>query len=457
MVSARRARLLAYCALVLCNFGGSGAENVQKRELSDAADNPSEYQLRGSKQYQSAWNVASALAAHHRHKKLVRGRSAGEAVVGTPKGNPMKIYAYPGKFKEQNLESFWTAAILDAAKRSKRWTTDASEAEVFLLGTEYACQLDWPAYTNDPPEANYKYGNKVDCPKQRNERLRAYLKHDAKQLHCDAPDAKQKQRVHIVFDMMGYTVVPEDMKQCKVPIIFAAPSFDFLYHRRNVDLGWPAPALISFDNPPRDVDCSTPPKYRVVFKGTLDAAVRKTLATLHNGKDVIVKLTEQKDNCHSAADVQKHLHKSRHAEVTSLHTCGSGEYKELLTNSAFGLVLRGDNLYSYRFLEVLSSGAIPVIFSDHWLLPFYEAVDYSKFAVVVREKDAENLLTILGKYSEDDVCNMRKAAKRAYRDHFANFDVKLETAVQVLERRKQGNTFPPPLDWEVECRKCDCC
>ena len=44
--------------------------------------------------------------------------------------------------------------------------------------------------------------------------------------------------------------------------------------------------------------------------------------------------------------------------------CGSGEYSELLSNTDFGLVIRGDNLYSYRFLEVLSAGVIPVIFSD---------------------------------------------------------------------------------------------
>ena len=30
---------------------------------------------------------------------------------------------------------------------------------------------------------------------------------------------------------------------------------------------------------------------------------------------------------------------------------------------------------------------MPVILSDNWVLPFYEAIDYAKFALVVRERD----------------------------------------------------------------------
>eukprot|EP00937_MAST-01D_sp_MAST-1D-sp2_P000658 g658.t1 len=373
---------------------------------------------------------------------------------------PMKLFVYPPRFKEEGVESYWSEAVLKAAQASPRYTTDASEADVFLLGSEYACQLDWPAYTNDPPDANYKIGDKQMCPKERNERLEAYLKQHATHLECAAPTAAQRKQLHLVFDMMGYTVVPDYERKCKQPIAFAAPSFDYMYARVGMDLSWPAPPLTSFDDGAQaEISCAQAPKYRVVFKGTLDAAVRKALKRHHNGKDVIIKLTEQKDNCHSAAAVAKHVDSAKESTnyITQLNKCGTGEYRELLTNTAFGLVLRGDNLYSYRFLEVLSAGAIPVIFSDRWLLPFYEAVDYSKFAVVLREKQAPELLAILGKYSDADVCRMRRAARKAYRAYFSSFDTKLETAMRVFERRKRHNTLPPPIDWNHECRKCDCC
>jgi hypothetical protein len=37
-------------------------------------------------------------------------------------------------------------------------------------------------------------------------------------------------------------------------------------------------------------------------------------------------------------------------------------YTDLLKQSKFAAVPRGDNLYSYRFTEVLAAGAIPVLF-----------------------------------------------------------------------------------------------
>ena len=75
--------------------------------------------------------------------------------------------------------------------------------------------------------------------------------------------------------------------------------------------------------------------------------------------------------------------------------CGKGEYTEMLRNTSFSLVMRGDNLYSYRLLEVLSAGAIPVIFSDTWVLPFYEVVDYSKFAIVMKEREWNQTLAVI--------------------------------------------------------------
>ncbi|GKY93015.1 hypothetical protein MPSEU_000270000 [Mayamaea pseudoterrestris] len=47
-------------------------------------------------------------------------------------------------------------------------------------------------------------------------------------------------------------------------------------------------------------------------------------------------------------------------------------FHEMLKKSTFGASPKGDNLYSYRFTEVLSAGAIPVVNSDDWLLPFHK-------------------------------------------------------------------------------------
>ena len=44
----------------------------------------------------------------------------------------------------------------------------------------------------------------------------------------------------------------------------------------------------------------------------------------------------------------------------------------LLSRAKFGFVPRGDAIFSYRLLETMSFGVIPVIIADGWALPFGE-------------------------------------------------------------------------------------
>lgn len=96
------------------------------------------------------------------------------------------------------------------------------------------------------------------------------------------------------------------------------------------------------------------------FKGTLwkrhlgvpPFDVRRHLLELHNGRDIIVA-----DRYHDGSDKY--------------------DYADLLISSRFGLVPRGGGLHSYRFIEVLAAGAIPVVLADDWVIPFQEVVDPS--------------------------------------------------------------------------------
>jgi len=61
------------------------------------------------------------------------------------------------------------------------------------------------------------------------------------------------------------------------------------------------------------------------------------------------------------------------------------EYADLLANTTFALCPRGDALFSYRLLESMHAGVIPVILADGWVLPFSELLNYSDFALHVEE------------------------------------------------------------------------
>ncbi|CAB9514559.1 Exostosin-1 [Seminavis robusta] len=147
---------------------------------------------------------------------------------------------------------------------------------------------------------------------------------------------------------------------------------------------------------------------------------RKELVQLHNGNDVISMRTPV------YVDAQK-----------------KGEFNEtfpsLLRKSKFGAVPRGDNRFSYRFTEVLSGGAIPVVHSDGWILPFREElVDWSKCAVVIPEKQMNQTVEILRDITETQRCRMRRYCYEVYEKYMVNPEANIAGILDSIEAAHHG-------------------
>jgi hypothetical protein len=77
--------------------------------------------------------------------------------------------------------------------------------------------------------------------------------------------------------------------------------------------------------------------------------------------------------------------------VEDSHSMGAAlyDYNDLLVNTSFTLVLRGDKEFSYRFTEAVCSGSVPVLVSDGWIVPYSQhLVPFQEYGVQVSE-DAE--------------------------------------------------------------------
>jgi Exostosin family len=96
-------------------------------------------------------------------------------------------------------------------------------------------------------------------------------------------------------------------------------------------------------------------------------------------------------------------------------------YESLLRHSLFAAAPRGTNLFSYRFAEALALGAIPVVHSDGWVLPFTDrVVDWSECAVIIPERRLQDTPRILQAISDERRCQMRKACVDMYQRYMSS-------------------------------------
>jgi len=109
--------------------------------------------------------------------------------------------------------------------------------------------------------------------------------------------------------------------------------------------------------------------------------------------------------------------------------------QELLIKSSFAAAPRGDSPFSYRFAEILSAGAIPVIHSDGWVLPFHPKwLNWElECAVVVPEQRINETITILRAMSAAERCLRRKRCYEIYQKHLKNATGVIDGILQGLE------------------------
>ena len=62
------------------------------------------------------------------------------------------------------------------------------------------------------------------------------------------------------------------------------------------------------------------------------------------------------------------------------------DYVKLLNESTFCLVPRGRRLATYRFLEALKFGCVPVMVGNSYVLPFAEVIDWSRVVIWADER-----------------------------------------------------------------------
>ncbi|NBW77362.1 MAG: exostosin family protein [Sphingomonadaceae bacterium] len=65
---------------------------------------------------------------------------------------------------------------------------------------------------------------------------------------------------------------------------------------------------------------------------------------------------------------------------------GELSYHDLMARSVFTLCPAGYGRWSFRFVEALLNGSIPILLSDEYVLPFSNRIDWNKYCYVAEER-----------------------------------------------------------------------
>jgi hypothetical protein len=136
---------------------------------------------------------------------------------------------------------------------------------------------------------------------------------------------------------------------------------------------------------------------------------------LHNNNDIIIKYTDNQTN-----------------------SSDKTEYIQLLRQSYFCLVPSGRRLSSYRFLETLQYGCIPVITTNEnelIILPFSEIIDWSKSVIIYSNLSLSLLPYYLRMITKNQRLNMQRECLNIWFKYFSSIQTIILTSLDILHDR----------------------
>ncbi|KAJ0182552.1 hypothetical protein K1T71_001921 [Dendrolimus kikuchii] len=198
-----------------------------------------------------------------------------------------------------------------------------------------------------------------------------------------------------------------------------------LFHKEHPERGGAPPAAPGNPFP-------APKKHLIAFKGKryvhgIGSETRNSLWHLHDGNNLILVTT-----CRHGKS-WKDLRDERCDEDNREYD--KYDYEQLLANSTFCLVARGRRLGSYRFLEALAAGCIPVLLSNGWRLPFDERIDWRRAVIWADERLLLQVPELVRSVPPERILALRQQTQVLWEQYFSSIEKIVFTTIEILLER----------------------
>ncbi|XP_008063379.1 exostosin-like 1 isoform X2 [Carlito syrichta] len=108
------------------------------------------------------------------------------------------------------------------------------------------------------------------------------------------------------------------------------------------------------------------------------------------------------------------------------------QHRETLPNATFCLVPGRRPEASWRFLQALQAGCIPVLLSPRWELPFSEVIDWTKAAIVADKRLPFQVLAALQEISPARLLALRQQTQFLWDAYFSSVEKVIHTTLEIL-------------------------
>ncbi|KAG0579875.1 hypothetical protein KC19_4G130600 [Ceratodon purpureus] len=183
-------------------------------------------------------------------------------------------------------------------------------------------------------------------------------------------------------------------------------------------------------------------KYFATFRGTRylgengDGVFRSfdSFRGMHNGDDVVVATSCRHGTNDLIRKERPHLGINCD-EDAALYA--KYDFADLM-NTTFGLVPAGRQPNSFRFIEVLSAGAIPVLIADNYVKPFDTLIHWHECLLQFPTSQMLRIIPALRAFRPEGILKRQENCLRIYNGFLKDDDTLLDAAMQALKTRFMG-------------------